>query len=134
MRRRLQATPTSSVACASMISTLFRAPMTCTFFARALLSRLCLFLLRSELSSCGLDRLIIVWDWKTGERLYTLQGPRQRVFRVDFDLTQLISSSQDEKIVLWSFDAPTGGGSPVRLAAPSRPQVSRFHPPGYSDV
>lgn len=46
----------------------------------------------------------MVWNWKTGERVHRFRGHTQRVFRVDFDITRIISSSQDEFMIVWEFD------------------------------
>ena len=45
-----------------------------------------------------------MWNWRTGEEVTLLLGHESRVFRVDFDATKIISSSQDDTIRIWNFD------------------------------
>lgn len=46
---------------------------------------------------------IRIWNFETGEQMHTLYGHTNRVFRVQFDRFKIISSSQDDRILIWDF-------------------------------
>jgi WD40 repeat protein/tRNA A-37 threonylcarbamoyl transferase component Bud32 len=70
-----------------------------------------------RLASCGLDRLVKVWDARTGDLLHTLQGHTSGVVRVGFSPSRgagrprLLSRDSEGKTLAW--DPDTGRSLPV---------------------
>lgn len=49
------------------------------------------------------NRTVRVWDFHNGSNIVILYGHTSRVFRVQFDDTRIISSSQDDTLRVWDF-------------------------------
>jgi WD40 repeat protein len=60
----------------------------------------------SILATGGYDRVVMLWDMKTGDLLRTLQGHNGAIYDLDFDATGkvLASASADETIKVWRVD------------------------------
>ena len=56
------------------------------------------------LKHCVLYSTIRIWEFETGAPLQVLEGHENRVFRIQFDLFRIVSSSQDDTIRIWNFD------------------------------
>ena len=48
-------------------------------------------------------RTVRIWNFVTGVLLHVLTAHSNRVFRVQFDALRIISSSQDDTIIIWDF-------------------------------
>ena len=48
-------------------------------------------------------RTVRIWDFVTGAQLHSLTAHSNRVFRVQFDALRIISSSQDDTMIIWDF-------------------------------
>jgi WD40 repeat protein len=51
------------------------------------------------------DRSVRIWDARTGQPVCRLQGHVNRVFRVQFDSLRIVSSSQDDTMIIWDFSS-----------------------------
>ncbi|CAD8144981.1 unnamed protein product [Paramecium pentaurelia] len=59
----------------------------------------------STLASCGNDKLVIIWNYKTGKQIRKLQGHKNNVNSVSFALDEIILAScgDDNRIILWQY-------------------------------
>jgi WD40 repeat protein len=46
---------------------------------------------------------VLIWCMKTGEILHKLQKHTNRVFKLHFKDTKIVSCSQDQSIIIWDF-------------------------------
>jgi WD40 repeat protein len=75
------------------------------------------------------DNAIIVWAFMTGHQLFTLTGHSNRVFRVQFDLYKIVSSSQDDSIRVWDMAGPKVVGSGAEMGGGGgRRAIRNVHP------
>lgn len=74
----------------------------------------------TTMASAGGDSVIILWDYRTGERKQTLQGHNGYVYGVAYspDGTLLASTGWDGMVILWN---PESGTVVRRIAAHSAP-------------
>jgi len=84
----------------------------------------------TTMASAGGDSVIILWDYRTGERKQTLQGHNGYVYGVAYspDGTLLASTGWDGMVMLWN---PESGTVVRRIAAHSAPVYDiEFSPDG----